>query len=101
FEFAAVWLVPVGATTVLFASGCNATLRLTAAPSMRGRVMALYAVVFLGSGPIGGPISGWLSETVDPRAGLVLAGLAGLAAAAGVRLYAAVTSRANASSAAT
>ena len=44
---------------------------------MRGRVMALYSIVFLGSTPIGGPLSGWLSEAVDPRAALVMAGLAG------------------------
>jgi MFS family permease len=95
-ELAALGLVPVGATTVLFAAGCNSALQLAAAPSMRGRVMALYAVVFLGSAPIGGPLAGWLSEAVDPRAGLVLAGLAGLAAAAGARAYA-VTSAAKAS----
>ena len=40
---------------------------------MRGRVMALYSIVFLGSTPIGGPLSGWLSEAVDPRAALVMA----------------------------
>src|SRR5204863_9034376 len=51
----------------------------------RGRVMALYSVVFLGSTPIGGPLTGWLSEAIDPRAGLVLAGAAGLVAAVGAR----------------
>ena len=40
---------------------------------MRGRVMALYSVVFLGSTPIGGPLVGWLAETAGPRAGLLLA----------------------------
>ena len=50
---------------------------------MRGRVMALYSVVFLGSTPIGGPIVGWLSEVAGPRAGLVLAGVAALAAGVG------------------
>ena len=41
---------------------------------MRGRVMALYSVVFLGSTPIGGPLTGWLSEAYDPRVALLLAG---------------------------
>ena len=45
---------------------------------MRGRVMALYSIVFLGSTPIGGPLSGWLSEAVDPRAALVMAGVAAI-----------------------
>ena len=48
---------------------------------MRGRVMALYSVVFLGSTPIGGPLAGWLSEAYDPRVALLLAAVAGLAAA--------------------
>jgi hypothetical protein len=42
--------------------------------------MALYSVVFLGSTPIGGPLAGWLSETLDPRAALVMAGVAGIVA---------------------
>ncbi len=96
---AAAALVPVGAATVMFAAGCNSTLQLASDPSMRGRVMALYAVVFLGSGPIGGPLAGWLSESIGPRAGLVMAGLAGLAAAAGASSYAATRSRAKASKA--
>ena len=52
---------------------------------MRGRVMALYSVVFLGSTPIGGPIAGWLSQAIDPRAALVLAGASGVIAAIGSR----------------
>jgi MFS family permease len=76
-------LVPLGAASVTFAAGVNSMLQLAAAPEMRGRVMALYAIVFLGSTPIGGPLVGWLSEAAGPRAGLVLAGVAGLAAAAG------------------
>ena len=44
---------------------------------MRGRVMALYSIVFLGSTPIGAPLAGWLSEAIDPRAALVMAGVAG------------------------
>jgi MFS family permease len=80
---AIVALIPLGFATVTFAAGVNSTLQLGAAPAMRGRVMALYSVVFLGSTPIGGPIVGWLSEVAGPRAGLVLAGFAALAAAAG------------------
>jgi MFS family permease len=78
-----VLLVPLGAASVAFAAGINAMLQLAAAPEMRGRVMGLYAIVFLGSTPIGGPLVGWLSETAGPRSGLVLAGMAALAAAAG------------------
>ena len=79
---AIVALVPLGAASVTFAAGVNSKLQLAAAPAMRGRVMALYSVVFLGSTPIGGPIVGLLSEVAGPRAGLVLAGVAAFTAAA-------------------
>ncbi len=49
---------------------------------MRGRVMALYSIVFLGSTPIGAPLVGWLAEAAGPRAGLVAGAGAALLAAA-------------------
>lgn len=72
-------LALLGAATVTLAASVNSSLQLASEPSMRGRVMALYSIVFLGSTPIGGPLSGWLSEAVDPRAALVLAGVAAIA----------------------
>ena len=79
-------LVPLGVATVTFAAGINSHLQLIVEPAMRGRVMALYSVVFLGSTPIGAPIAGWLSEAVSPRAGLALAGTAALLAGLAARL---------------
>jgi MFS family permease len=73
-------LVPLGAMSVTFAAGVNSALQLAVEPELRGRVMALYSVVFIGSTPIGGPIAGWLSEAAGPRAGLMLGGVAALAA---------------------
>lgn len=80
---AALALVPLGAASVTFAAGVNSTLQLAAEPHMRGRVMALYSMVFLGSTPIGGPIAGLISDAFGARYGLVLAGLAALVAAGG------------------
>ena len=77
----ALVLAPLGAATVTFAASINSTLQLAVAPEMRGRVMALYSVVFLGSTPIGGPLAGWLAEAYDPRVALLLAASAGLSAA--------------------
>jgi MFS family permease len=71
-------LAPLGAATVTLAASVNSSLQLASEPSMRGRVMALYSIVFLGSTPIGGPLSGWLSQAVDPRAALVMAGIAAI-----------------------
>jgi MFS family permease len=78
FPLQALALVPLGAVSVTFAAGVNSALQLTVEPEMRGRVMALYSVVFIGSTPIGGPITGWLSSAAGPRAGLVMGGVAAL-----------------------
>ncbi len=84
---AALLLVPLGAASVAFAAGANAALQLAAEPSQRGRVMALYSMVFLGSTPIGGPIAGWLSEAASPRAALLLTALAAAGAGAAAWAY--------------
>lgn len=75
------FLAGLGAAAVTFAATINSSLQLAVSPEMRGRVMALYSVVFLGSTPIGGPIAGWLSQAYDPRVALLLAGVSGLSAA--------------------
>lgn len=75
-------LALLGAAAVTFAAAINSTLQLVVSPEMRGRVMALYTVVFLGSTPIGGPLVGWISETYDPRWALAMAAVSGLVAAA-------------------
>jgi len=78
-------LAPLGAASVILAASINSALQLASDPVMRGRVMALYSVVFLGSTPIGAPLAGWLSEAADPRAALVLAGVAGIVAGLAAR----------------
>jgi MFS family permease len=79
-------LIPLGAVSVTFAAGINSSLQLAVEPSLRGRVMALYSVVFLGSTPIGAPLVGWIAEVAGPRAGLVVGAVAALAAAAGAKV---------------
>lgn len=74
-------LVPLGAASVTFAAGVNSSLQLAAPEALRGRIMALYSVVFIGSTPIGAPLVGWLADWQGPRAGLVLGGAAALLAA--------------------
>ena len=79
-------LVPLGALSVTFASGVNSSLQLDVDPAMRGRVMAIYSMVFLGSTPIGSLLVGWLAEASGPRAGLAVGAAAALVAAAGARI---------------
>ena len=74
-------LVPLGAASVTFAAGVNSALQIAVEPTMRGRVMSLYSIVFLGSTPIGAPLVGWLAEVAGPRAGLLAGGFAALFAA--------------------
>lgn len=62
----------------LLGAAANGVLQAHTDPRMRGRVMALFSVAFLGSTPVGGPIVGWVSESLGPRAGLALGGLAAL-----------------------
>lgn len=79
---ALVAVVPVGLTSIFLISGSNAVIQLRADPSMRGRALALTAVVFLGSTPIGGPIAGAFSEHLGARAGIVLGAVASVLAGA-------------------
>lgn len=72
-------LVPVGAAGIAFTAMANGVLQTETAPEMRGRVAALFTVAFLGSTPIGGPIIGWVSQQLGPRAGLWVGGIATLA----------------------
>jgi MFS family permease len=81
----ALALVPLGAASVTFAAGVNSSLQLASDPMLRGRVMSLYAVVFLGSTAIGAPLIGWLAEVAGPRSGLVAGAAAALIAAAWAR----------------
>ena len=78
---ALVALLAVGFCSISFLSLANSTLQLESAPEMRGRVMALWTVAFLGSTPIGGPLVGWIGEHVGAREALALGGVAALLAA--------------------
>jgi MFS family permease len=79
-------LVIVGALSVLFISIGNTTLQLTSEPHMRGRVMALWAIAFAGTTPIGGPIIGAISDHSSPRVGLLVGGLSAIVAS-GIGLF--------------
>jgi predicted MFS family arabinose efflux permease len=78
--FAAGLLVGLG--SILFMTAATAITQLAAKPSMRGRVLALQAIVFLGSTPIGGPIVGAISERFGARYGIAIGAVATLAASA-------------------
>jgi MFS family permease len=78
---ALVVVVPMGAASIAFIATANSTLQLRSEPSMRGRVMALYAIAFLGTTPIGAPLVGWISQETSPRVALLVGGVSTVAAA--------------------
>jgi MFS family permease len=73
-----ILLVPTGLAVISFTSTALSTVQLGAGEAMRGRVLALYALVFVGGTPFGAPLIGWLGEHVGPRSTLVVGGLGSL-----------------------
>jgi MFS family permease len=78
---ALIGLVVVGFFSITFTAIGNVTVQMNSAPEMRGRIMALWTIAFLGSTPIGGPIVGWIGEHIGPRWGLAIGGIAAMLAA--------------------
>ncbi|MBO0803490.1 MAG: MFS transporter, partial [Nocardiopsaceae bacterium] len=72
-------LVFVGYGSITFNSYAKTTLQLAAKPEMRGRVMALWALAWLGSTPVGGPLVGWIATEAGARWSLLAGGLPTLA----------------------
>jgi MFS family permease len=77
----AVALFPLGMASLAFLATANSTVQLGSSPEMRGRVMALYGLVLLGSGPPSGLLSGWMAGQFGPRSIMVLSGVSCLLAA--------------------
>ena len=85
----ALLLVPTGAAVLIFSTTVNALVQLGCAPEVRGRVMSIYVLVFLGGTPVGAPLVGVVAQTFGPRASLLIGGaicaLSALATAAFLR----------------
>ncbi|MFC7341265.1 MFS transporter [Saccharopolyspora griseoalba] len=81
YELFAVALVPVGVAVMTFTTAANSNVQLAVESTMRGRVMGLYMLLFLGGKPLGGLASGWLAEVFGPRWPILLGGALVLVAA--------------------
>jgi MFS family permease len=81
-----VVLIPTGLAVLTLTTAANSTMQLGTTASMRGRVMGLYMLVFLGGTPLGAPMAGWLAEASGPRMSMVVGGLISALAAIGVGL---------------
>jgi MFS family permease len=82
----ALLLVPTGLAMLTFTTAANSSVQLGVAPTMRGRVMALYLMCFMGGTPVGAPLIGWLAGAFGPRWGLIGGGLVCLLAALAIAL---------------
>jgi MFS family permease len=75
-----IMLVPTGLTLLTLTTAANSTMQLGTTAVMRGRVMGLYMLVFLGGTPLGAPLAGWVAEVFGPRVSIISGGLIALAA---------------------
>ncbi len=70
----------LGLASISFIIASTAIVQIRSAPEMRGRVLALQAMLFLGSTPVGGPIVGWIAERYGARYSIGVGAVAALAA---------------------
>ncbi|MFD8149014.1 MFS transporter [Streptomyces sp. NPDC059708] len=86
FWLFAALLVPVGMFGLTVNVVANSSVQMATDPEMRGRVMALYMMVFTGGTPVGAPLVGWITDTYGARLGMAAGGLVSLAAAVAIGL---------------
>jgi MFS family permease len=77
-------LLPTGLVLLTLTTAANAVTQLSVAEEMRGRIMGLYLLVFLGGTPLGSPLAGWLAEAFGPRVSVIFGGVVSAVAAIGV-----------------
>jgi MFS family permease len=77
-----VLLVPTGLTLLSFTTAANSATQLGTSADMRGRVMGLYLLLFLGGTPLGSPLAGWVAEVLGPRMSMITGGLISVVATA-------------------
>jgi MFS family permease len=88
YELYLLACIPVGFASLTMMTAANSTLQLSTDPAMRGRVMSLYMVVFLGATPVGSPIVGWIAETLGARWAIGIGSVSALLVAAGAAVWA-------------
>ncbi len=81
--FADLTMIPLGFAVMVFIITANSMLQLSSKAEFRGRVMAIYGMVFLGSTPFGAVMIGWLAQQYGPRAGFAVGGLVAIGAGLG------------------
>ena len=81
-----IMLIPTGLTLLTLTTATNSTMQLGTTAVMRGRVMGLYMLVFLGGTPLGSPLAGWIAADFGPRVSMISGGVISVIATAVVGL---------------
>jgi MFS family permease len=82
----ALLMVPIGVAGLTVNVTANTAVQMGTDPAMRGRVMALFMMVFMGGTPLGAPVVGWITDAYGPRVGFAAGGVVSALAAATVGL---------------
>ncbi|GHG65263.1 MFS transporter [Streptomyces griseocarneus] len=82
----ALLLVPIGMCGLTINVTANSGLQMAADPALRGRVMSLFMMVFMGGTPLGAPLVGWITDAYGPRTGFLAGGVVSALAAAAIGL---------------
>ena len=77
-------LVPTGIVLISFTTLTNSSVQLSVPADMRGRVMGIYMLVFLGGAPLGSPLTGWIAEQFGTRISTLFGAVISVAATAAV-----------------
>jgi MFS family permease len=77
----ALLLIPTGLMVIMVTTAANATMQTGVEPEMRGRVMSIYMLFFLGGAPIGSPLMGWIGQHAGPRYAVAGGGIVAMLAA--------------------
>jgi MFS family permease len=88
FQSYAAASILVGLSSLTMMTAANSTIQMSTDPAVRGRVMALYMIVFQGATPIGSPIVGWIGSQFGPRWAVGIGSITALLVAAGAGLWA-------------
>ncbi|WP_437114951.1 MFS transporter [Streptomyces flaveolus] len=82
----ALLMVPIGVFGLTVNVTANTAVQMGTDPAMRGRVMALFMMVFMGGTPLGAPVVGWITDTYGARVGFAAGGVVSAVAAGAIGL---------------
>ena len=85
----AIACIPVGLASLTMMTAANATIQMSTPAAVRGRVMSLYMMVFMGATPIGSPVVGWIAEQFGARWSIGIGSITALLVSTGAALWAA------------